>query len=597
MICHFPFKDLFLNKAFRYVSWLLMIDVILLIVSGCVHNSYSDKLTLIDSLLQADPDSAYNLICDFDTSLLTKDNDRHYYSLLMAEARDKTFQEDSTHNVISDAADYFIMHGDKRNAMRSLFYKGRKYQDAANYGAAIITFLKSIELTDTTDHLYRGKIYNSISESYKAVSDAPQELEYVRRSLEEYQKLDSLVFIEDMKLAYGYALCRNYKMMEGLQIMQEVLHAAEARNDEERMNEALINLSMGYLWGGCDKNAKDCMSLLYSRSNDFFQSNEYAYLYIDALLTANTPIDSIKLLINKLKTSGSLQEIPFRYYAYNNNYEEAYNSLLKICQENEAHFADRIHSSANQEIEEYLEQERNTLYHEVSHLNGVILWVSISFLLLICLISACIWLYIVIKRKKEKDVLYSMEILIKEKAEITKIMETLKTENQYLANRNSSLIKEQNNNPNPNPCEQPRNNNNYEADLLARLFKELDMLHAAYYTGTSDGHGKTTVLEQMSKQLKLLRENKDMLNNMEGHINNINGGLLADVYREVKLNNEQRRIVALLCLGFSKESVSQIMDVSLQNYYTRMYRLTKRIEGCSSPRKEELLTLFRRKGG
>ncbi len=126
------------------------------------------------------------------------------------------------------------------------------------------------------------------------------------------------------------------------------------------------------------------------------------------------------------------------------------------------------------------------------------------------------------------------------------------------------------------------------------LFSELDALHAEYYLHGSSEKGKSILLNHLSDQLTFLREDEDVLQSMEGHINNISNRILEDVYVFVRLNIHQRRIVALLCMGFSKEAVCQIMGIEMSSFYTRMNRLTKRIEASGSPRSNELLLLIGR---
>ncbi len=283
------------ENIFILLGLLMLVFVALL--SGCRNGgqAYSAELTAIDSLLAVDPDSAWQRISDYDSALLRTAGDRHYHSLLLAEASDKTYNGVPNDSALSDAAEYFLGKDDVRKAMRSMFYRGLAYHEAGEYGHAIITLFKSIELADTSEHLYRGKIYNAIRETYKSVSDAPQELEYARRALEEYQKLDSLVFIEDMKLAYGYALCWNNKFEEGIHQMREVYEAAKTRNDEETRDAALIHMVLGYLWVDNNASAKDCLTILYTRENNIVSFSEYLFFYLNSINT------SLKFNLHRLK--------------------------------------------------------------------------------------------------------------------------------------------------------------------------------------------------------------------------------------------------------------------------------------------------------
>lgn len=585
-----------------------------ILFSGCRETLYSTELAAIDSLLNIDPDSAWQRFTRYDISQLDNEDDRHYYALLSAEVHDKTYHEDTAKTAISEAAFYFIEKGDKEKAMRSMFYRGIIYQNSGEYGPAIISHLKSVEMTDTIDHLYRGKIFNAISEIYKSVSDAPQELKYTRLALEEYQKLDSLVFIEDLKLAYGYALCRNNKIDEGINEMHNVYEEALKRNDEERIEDALIYMGLGYLVGGLNDKAKACLSILFSNDDGFSRLKEYDYLYLDTMISAGAPHDSINWIVKKMGYSDSSTMLPFRYYAYNNEYKLAYKTLLEELRQNELILSNRLHSSVSSEVKEHMDEEQNKVKLKISHLHNIIFWVIVSLFLLLCLILTLVKVFIISKRKREKDLLYSLEILTKEKSEIINRIELLSydkeklvkenmnirmhiskldSDNKNLQDENDSLKREQAA-YNKQTQYLQKKKGNFETDLLSKLFGELDVLHAEYYLHGSSEKGKSMLLNHLSNQLTLLREDMDILQSMEGHINNVSNGILEVVYDSVRLNIHQRRIVALLCMGFSKEAVCQIMGIEMSSFYTRMNRLTKRIEASGSPRRNELLILIGR---
>ena len=115
----------------------------------------SPRLAEIDALLRTDPDSAYSLLCDSTSTPLAGRRDSAMWRLLTAEARDKTFHDDTVPCEIRRASAYFRSRGDIKNLMRSLFYEGRILQNAGLHGEAVVTLLQSAEQADTTaDRLY-----------------------------------------------------------------------------------------------------------------------------------------------------------------------------------------------------------------------------------------------------------------------------------------------------------------------------------------------------------------------------------------------------------------------------------------------------------
>lgn len=192
--------------------------------------------------------------------------------------------------------------------------------------------------------------------------------------------------------------------------------------------------------------------------------------------------------------------------------------------------------------------------------------------------------------------LYSLEILTKEKSEILSRMDQISSRNKELLEENDSLKKSfVDEEHTKQSCKEE--NEHCESDLLVELFNELDILHKEYYLHGNTEKGKNMLMHHLSEQLNMLRGDEVLLRNVEGHINNNNGGLLTEIYNCVRLNADQKRIVALLGIGFSKEVVCQIMGLEMSSFYNRMNRLSKRIEDCASCRKNELLVLIGRGKG
>ena len=185
--------------------------LVLLTITGCNTprpSATEERLLQIDSLLNHDADSAISLLEEFSDSLVRTPRDSALFTLLSAESRYKTFIEDTSDCHVSRAARYFINTGDRHNAMRALFLQGHIRITTGRTGEAIVSLLAAEEFADTSaDHLYLGKIYSSISEIYSKIGDTPQETEYAKLAYKQYQKLDSLIFIQESALDYGLAQC------------------------------------------------------------------------------------------------------------------------------------------------------------------------------------------------------------------------------------------------------------------------------------------------------------------------------------------------------------------------------------------------------
>lgn len=305
------------------------------------------------------------------------------------------------------------------------------------------------------------------------------------------------------------------------------------------------------------------------------------------MISLSSPADSIAEVAESLLKSDTLRELPYNYYAYRHDYKSAYEQLLKESRQNDTVLITRLRSSTGLEVSGYLDERRKESDQRNSYLSNLVLWLLVCLVLLIALLAAIWRIYAINKRKREKEFLYSMELLVKEKSEMTGLVEKLHMEADILSKDNENLLRDNNELKN---VEAERLM--HESYLIEKIFKDIDELHSDYYIFGSTDKVRGKLLSRLSKQIKFLREDEALLAAMEGHVNNFHSNLLHDLYEYVKLTPDQRRIVAFRGLRLSKEVICQIMGLSIDNYHSRVYRLGKRISACDSSRKDELLDLL-----
>ncbi len=311
------------------------------------------------------------------------------------------------------------------------------------------------------------------------------------------------------------------------------------------------------------------------------------------MIATGSPADSIELIATVISNDANFQKLPYEYYEYKKDYKQAYRGVIEVLHQNDSLFIERYHSSVSHEVKGYMDEEQAKAELRISHLNNIIVWIIISGVLLICLLVVMVRFYAVSRKKREKDLLYTLEILTKEKSEIVSRIDKLNSDNKNLSDEND-LLKTKYAHYIHNRQDVQENESHFESDLLSKLFCQLDGLQREYYFHGKSEQGTGRIMERLSKLVELLRENMGLLNDMEGHINRDYDGVLAQVYGAVRLNVNQRRMVALLIMGFSKEAVCQIMGIEMSSFYLRMNRLVKRIDGCRPPKQTEFLALIGR---
>ena len=339
-------------KQFWAIS---ILCALLLALFSCREEAVSPRLAEIDALLRTDPDSAYSLLCDSTSTPLAGRRDSAMWRLLTAEARDKTFHDDTVPGEIRRASAYFRDRGDRKNLMRSLFYEGRILQNAGLHGEAVVTLLQSAEQADTTaDRLYLGKIYNAIGEIYQSIGDSPQEAEYFEKAWKAYQKTDSAVFIDEAQSCYGLALCRSGRCDAGIRLMTEAYNSAKKLGDTITLHLTLSNLAIGYLWADRNVPGRDCLSIIYANRQSMPMAPEYLDLFLCCLINSGSPKDSIEMVKQELVRFVGDNNLPLDYYLQMAP-EKVNARLLKRLQESNHTLEEVIRSNLNNRVRIYHE--------------------------------------------------------------------------------------------------------------------------------------------------------------------------------------------------------------------------------------------------
>lgn len=136
-----------LLSAFYGLTTTATIFLLTLALACCNrHNGIDNKLNLADSLMTAKPDSALSVLNKVDISHLTSRKVSARYALLKSMALDKNNIDTTTFDVLQPAIDYYLVHGDADEQLRTLYYRGRIYQNQGDDDAAMRSFMEARDL-------------------------------------------------------------------------------------------------------------------------------------------------------------------------------------------------------------------------------------------------------------------------------------------------------------------------------------------------------------------------------------------------------------------------------------------------------------------
>ena len=144
-----------LLSAFYGLTTTALIALLALTLACCNrYNGIEEKLNLADSLMTAKPDSALSVLNKIAVSHLTDRKVSARYALLKSMALDKNYIDTTTFDVLQPAIDYYLVHGNADERLRTLYYRGRIYQNQGDDDAAMRSFMEARDLKDAvTDSL------------------------------------------------------------------------------------------------------------------------------------------------------------------------------------------------------------------------------------------------------------------------------------------------------------------------------------------------------------------------------------------------------------------------------------------------------------
>ena len=115
-------------------------------ISSCTGGRQQENLDRAESLMEAHPDSALNILDGIDKSKLGSKKERARYALLMSMALDKNYIDTTTFDVLQPAIDYYLKKGNPDEKLRTYYYQGRIYQNQGDLDSALNSFTKGIDI-------------------------------------------------------------------------------------------------------------------------------------------------------------------------------------------------------------------------------------------------------------------------------------------------------------------------------------------------------------------------------------------------------------------------------------------------------------------
>lgn len=290
---------------------------LLYILVGCTGNRVQmQRLQVIDSLMEAHPQAAYDSLCRFD-SLEMEDAPRKVAMkcrMLMAKAQNKLYLQLSADTKFQEVVDYYDSWGTDNEKMQAYYLLGCVYRDQKDAPKAMMSYKKAVECADTLskecDYSTLSKVYGQMADIYRfqylhkeAIGCEQKYGYYAARVKDNVSFIQSFDFIANEYLGLGDTL----KAIEQTQKCHELFKMHGMQKLAAKTLPTLIYIYLQrsqYNEARCYMDIYEKESGLFNREGNIQEKYEHYYKLKGMFYLGVNRIDSAEYYYRKLGRYG-----------------------------------------------------------------------------------------------------------------------------------------------------------------------------------------------------------------------------------------------------------------------------------------------------
>lgn len=290
---------------------------LLYILVGCTENRVQmQRLQVIDSLMEAHPQAAYDSLCRFD--FLEMGNASRTVvmkqRLLMAKAQNKLYLSMPTDSIFQEVVDYYDSKGSDNEKMQAYYLLGCVYRDQKDAPKAMMSYKKAIECADTLrkecDYKVLFGIYGQMADIYRYQYLHKQSIECYKKYSYYAAKANNMAsYIQGFELIASeyYALGDTLKAVEQIKKGYRQYKAHGMRQDAAQMLPTLIYVCLQraqYQQAHYYMDIYEKESGLFDKNNNILTGREHYYKAKGMYFLGINRIDSAEYYYRKLGRYG-----------------------------------------------------------------------------------------------------------------------------------------------------------------------------------------------------------------------------------------------------------------------------------------------------
>ena len=540
----------------------------ILSLQSCRTGGVSAELDYIETYINEYPDSALSVLQNINEDLLHGRSNRNHYNLLLAQAKDKCFIDETEDSVMLSVVNYYSNRRDEEKLFRAYYYLGRIRQNAGRYTESIMSYLDAEQLIDYSDNeLQKGLLYAHFGKLYEYQMDFSGALSAYEKASYYYDRAGSLPHQYYTTLDVGHLYLRMCKYEAAEPLIKDAMEwlyqsgnffltgyacdllcmLYEATGDFQSLSHLLDSKYAVYYSDSVNRNLS--LAYKYARDNRF---NRIQQTFDNAWAAAVSATDTATIYHQEY--------IVYKLMGQDNNALASHEKLLAI--------QDSLVRAALQQPLHYIQADYFKTKASYTDLKARSRY-TIAIILISLLILIICFIIISFKRKIENKNL-EIERFIDQVAGLKNDIDKRVAEAAVMISdidRKDSDI---------------RSMEESIAELFSKQYKFLDKMCSVYYETHGCGKDKDAIYKQVKIEIERFSTDKRFLRELEGILNLHLDGVMKTLRTELPhLSEMDFRLLCFLLAGFSAKAISVFTGDSTGNIYVRKSRLKNEIQAIA----------------
>lgn len=565
-----------------YMRRLVLIFVALASIVSFTFCSFRENEIVLDTIeayINEYPDSALVALSEIDESRIRGKACKNHYNLLMAQAKDKCFIDETDDSLMLSVVDYYSKVRNKEKLFKAYYYLGRIQQNAGRYPEAMLSFIEAEQLIEASEtEFQKGLLYAQFGKLYEQQMNLADALSAFEKASYYYIKAGSLPhqYYTTLDIGHLYLRMCNYGAAESP--IKEVMEWAYQSGNDYLTGYACDLLCMLYEAMGDFQSLNDLLNSNYAAScpNSLIRNLSLAY---------KSAMDNCPALVQRyfdsawtaaISATDSATIYHQEYLVYQLSGQDdvalaAHEKLLAI--------QDSLVRSALQQPLQYIQAEYYKTKASYIELQAKSRYVIAGLLITLLMVTLCV-IVISYKRKLEKknneidQYIEQVEGLRndidKNLAENAAMMSVIDGKDDNIRNMEASI-----------------------AELFSKQYKFLDKLCSVYYETHGCRKDKDAIYKQVKTEIERFSTDKKFLHELESILNLHLDGVMKTIRSELpNLSEMDFRLLCFLLSGFSAKTISVFTGDSTGNIYVKKYRLINEIKSLDSHIATQILSRF-----